>query len=175
MQYVTCYIMSIFVLIRNSATLSWDKDKWSMAETWSQLVFKNLFYEYFTSNGESTFFGVSTFVWILLVVNLDLFLIFKRFCVSINIEFSFNNRKFSRYMTIKQKFTWCNFGYTGDLYNIVIRNNLFLVSRLYLPVRLFASPLSDLTIDGIPCVANILSNLGITLDAFIEWTVSTSG
>ena len=36
-------------------------------------------------------------------------------------------------------------------------------------------PLSALTTDGILCVANILSNFGITTDAFVDLIISTLG
>ena len=36
-------------------------------------------------------------------------------------------------------------------------------------------PLSDFTMLGMPCVAKILSNFGITVDALVDRTISTSG
>ena len=36
-------------------------------------------------------------------------------------------------------------------------------------------PLSVFRVSGIPCVANILSNLGITAAALVDDTISTSG
>jgi hypothetical protein len=40
---------------------------------------------------------------------------------------------------------------------------------------LYSGPLSDLITVGRPCVANILSNFGITVEAFVDLTISTSG
>ena len=36
-------------------------------------------------------------------------------------------------------------------------------------------PLSVLTVVGTPCVANILSSFGITMEAFVDFTICTSG
>ena len=48
--------------------------------------------------------------------------------------------------------------------------SLFIVSTLWLN----GEPLSDLTIAGMPCTANILSSLGITTEAFVELTMGHS-